>query len=59
MAGNVWEWCNTIVSGLSDSRILHGGSWNTEISNASNYYNVFHRYDYYNHNVGFRILKRD
>ena len=56
MSGNVWEWCNDIVS--SSHRRIRGGSYEGSAAACSTTYRVFsYSIDYYNRGGGFRIAR--
>ncbi|NLB56272.1 MAG: formylglycine-generating enzyme family protein, partial [Lentisphaerae bacterium] len=57
LGGNVWEWCDDLWGPGYNSRVLRGGSWSSNFTEAllSSYRNVGDtglRYDYY----GFRVV---
>ncbi len=55
MAGNVWQWCDSIYDGEHDWRVVRGGSWN--YSNAGSFRSAHRHSDSpFNQNfgIGFR-----
>lgn len=56
MAGNVWEWQANFYSEKSSARLLHGGSWDTNVNGLRcSARNNNHPDNQWNNNVGFRV----
>ena len=70
MHGNVWEWCQdgyqdnyinapTDGSALTSSsgyKLLRGGSWDDDPNNCRSAFRNDYNLDFYNHNIGFRVV---
>ena len=57
MAGNVWEWCDSVADEGEEQRILRGGSWSYHPRFTRSAYRFAKPADYRFSNVGFRILR--
>ena len=57
MAGNVWEWCNSVLEEDETQRILRGGSWYYHPRFTRSAYRFSKPPDYRFSNVGFRVAR--
>jgi formylglycine-generating enzyme required for sulfatase activity len=57
MAGNVWEWCDSVADEGEEHRILRGGSWYYHPRFTRSAYRFAKPADYRFSNVGFRVLR--
>jgi formylglycine-generating enzyme len=57
MAGNVWEWTDSLDNGGEDWRVLRGGPWNNDRDDArAAYRNFIPLPDYRSYAAGFRVV---
>ena len=55
MAGNVWEWTDTLYEEGEIWRVLKGGAWDFKgMKDARSGYRVYFKPDFRNNAVGFR-----
>ena len=57
MAGNVWEWCDSVADEAGEDRVLRGGSWYYHPRFTRSSYRFAKRPDYRFSNVGFRLVR--
>ena len=57
MAGNVWEWCNSLYGKRSEDRVLRGGSFNYGAGNARATIRINGQPDFRTYLIGFRAAR--
>lgn len=57
MAGNIWEWTETLTDEERKLYILKGGSWSNNETTAQCSYKTVEYADKYYDNIGFRCVK--
>jgi formylglycine-generating enzyme required for sulfatase activity len=57
MAGNVWEWCDSVYSEGSESRVLRGGSFFFSALFVRSAYRFYYYPDYRSNDIGFRVAR--
>ena len=57
MAGNVWEWCDSVYREGSESRVLRGGSFHLSARNVRTAVRDFLNPGYRSANIGFRVAR--
>jgi hypothetical protein len=55
LAGNVWEWCDSLYREGSENRVLRGGSFNNNADNVLSAFRNNNQPDNRNNNIGFRV----
>ncbi len=57
MAGNVWEWCDSVYREGSESRVLRGGSFIDGVPLVRSAYRILHQPGDRNFYIGFRVAR--